>query len=229
MAELILSTTDGSIPSTTVVSGLLAADDGNVTINPLTLSGTQIIPGIVPIFSTSNVPIFSTSGIPLHAAKIIKKKESDLDGYIFIGETNIIIDWSASGRPDLDCLAYWSDNSGYSIGWRPVGNGNGSLGDKNYRMYWYSDNTALGPEHITLITTPGLRCPAEQSPYQYKIHLNFYATGSGPSTAKVTVNFGDTSIFKVITPSTNEHQPATTSDPFVTITFAADGTPTSIT
>lgn len=228
MVELILSTIDGSIPQTTLISGLLAEDDGSVTVDPLTLSGIEIIPGVVPIFSTSGVPIFSTSGVPLHAAKIIKKKESDLDGYTFIGETNIIIDWSASGRPDLDCLAYWSDNSGYSVGWRPIGNGNGSLGDKNYRMYWFSDNTASGPEHITLITTPGLRCPAEQPPYQYKIHLNFYAPGTGPATAKVTVNFGDVSISKVITPSTNEQHPATDSDPYVTITFASDGTPTDI-
>jgi len=192
------------------------------------LSGIEIIPGVVPIFSASGVPIFSTLGIPLHAAKIIKKTESDLDGYTFIGETNIIIDWSASGRPDLDCLAYWSDNSSYSVGWRPIGNGNGSLGDENYRMYWFSDNTASGPEHITLITTPGLRCPAEQPPYQYKIHLNFYAPGTGPATAKVTVNFGDVSLYKIISPSTNEQQPATDSDPYVTITFASDGTPTDI-
>ena len=48
MVELILSTIDGSIPQTTLISGLLAEDDGNITVNPLTLAGTEDYPRHCP-------------------------------------------------------------------------------------------------------------------------------------------------------------------------------------
>ncbi|MDD4101855.1 MAG: hypothetical protein PHU80_04395, partial [Kiritimatiellae bacterium] len=112
------------------------------------------------------------------------------------------------------------------IGWS---HGHGSLADDNYKAWWTADDTGSGPESIALMTTAARRSTLESSPYQYRIHLNFYGyTGSGTPTATVHVTFAGVTISKTITPGTNASTAATPSDPYVTITFAADGTPTSI-
>ncbi len=227
MAEIIISTADGTIIDTEIVyvsgqpnedNGLLNEDDGPVEINDESL-GEPIIPdGAKPLYSTSGVPIFSTSSFPLYESII--EEATNLDGYNVLGEASITISWSGI---DLDCCAYWSDNSAYKVGWSYS---SGSLGNPDYRAWWTGDNTDAGPEKIALLVSPTRRCPAESSPYQFKVHLNYYGTGGGSATVSVT--FGDVTLSTTITPATNAGDPATTSDPYVTITFAADGTPTSI-
>lgn len=231
MTETILSTIDDSIINTAVsdTSRLLTDDDGDVTLDGIGLGGVTVVEGYLPIFSTTGIPIFSTTGIPLHAAVVTKKKESDLSEYTVVGESLITISWDQIeyDRYNLECCAYWLDNQSYKVG---STYGHGSIGNDNYGAYWTGSTANWGPEYIALLTTSDRRCSAESSPYQYRVHLNFYGNpyGSTNNTATVTVDFGATTLSKTIYPSTNTDQPATPSDPFVTITFAADGTPTSI-
>lgn len=228
MADLILSTADESIIDTPLDTNtyLLVETDGQIVIGARSFGRSDDDPsGAVPLYSTSGVPIFSTSGVPVYEGIIIEP--DDLDNYQVIGECQIIIDWSASSRKDLDCCAYWADNSGYFIGWSYEPHG--GLADDNYTAWWTGDDTGDGPEKIALLTSSSRRSSKESSPYQYKVHLNFYAEGSGTSTATVTVTKGDVTLSKTISPSTNQGQAATISDPSVTITFDYSGKPISIT
>lgn len=230
MSTLTISTADGTITDTQIGSGgLLNSDDGGIGVNSVSIGSEETVEiptGARPLFAVSGIPIYSSSGVPIFESIIKAAKESDnLDGYQITGEAHIIISWSGSGYSDLDCCAYWSDNAAYKIGWSY---GKGSMSNSNYRAWWTADNTTAGPETISLITTPTLRCPAESSPYQFKIHLNFYGSGSGTATANVKIIFGETSLNTNITPSTNFEKEATTDDPYVTITFASNGMPTDI-
>jgi len=227
MAEIIISAANGNLTETPVASGLLADDDGPVTIDPVSLG--ESIPGAegeAPIHSSCGYPLFAADGAPLHAAIVTDIPESDFSGYHVIGETEITIDWSASGIEDLDCCAYWADNAIAKIGWSY---GHGSFADDDYKAWWTADNTGSGPEKIALLTTAARRSTKETAPYQYRIHLNFYGyNGHGTPTATVTVRFGAATLSRTISPATRSGAAATPSDPFVTITFAADGAPTSI-
>lgn len=225
METLTISTADGSITDTQVDSGgLLNSDDGSVGIDSRSIGSVTVPEGAKPLYSADNYPIYSLSNVPVYESII--EESDDLSGYQVIGEATITIDWSSSGLSDLDCCAYWSDNSGYKIGWSY---GNGSLWDENYRAWWTGDDTGNGPEQIALLVTAARRCPAESSPYQFKVHLNFYGDSSGGTpTATVSVTVGSTTLSTSITPGTNQGNAATTSDPYVTITFASDGTPTAI-
>lgn len=226
MAELILSTSDGSITNTEVDSSnyLLNEDDGEIVIGERSFGGIEDDPeGAAPLFSTTDVPIFALTGEPVYEGMVIEP--DDFDGYSVIGECQITIDWSASGLSDLDSCSHWSDVSA-TIGWSY---GNGGLNNNNYTAWWTYDNTGSGPEKIALLTSANLRSTLESSPYQYKVHLNFYGDASGGTpTATVTITRGTVTLSKTITPSTNQENAATISDPYVTITFDSDGIPTAI-
>lgn len=225
MALLVISTSDNSITDTRVnPNGLLNQDDGEISADSVELGGITTPEGAKPLFSTTNLPIFATSGEPVYEGVVTLP--DNIDGYQIVGEATITIDWSSSGISDLDSCSHWADNSGSVIGW---GYGNGGLANDNYTAWWTGDNTSAGPETIALITSANARSSKETSPFQYKVHLNFYGdASSGTPTATVTITRGTVTLSKTITPSTNQGEAATISDPAVTITFAADGTPTSI-
>lgn len=229
MVESILSTADGTIIRSGISGGLLSADDGAITIDNISKGGYT--PGAVgdkPLYATigtPNVPIYSTTNVPIYETIMIETPGSDLSDYWVAGEAIITISWDQTSRRDLDCCCYWADNSDHKVGWSW---GNGSLADDNYKLLWTGDNTGLGPEYIHIYTTAARRSTKESSPYQYKVHLNFYGSASGTPTATVYVTFRGLTLSKTIAPATNSGQKATESDPYVTITFANDGTPISI-
>lgn len=226
MSTLTISTADNTIINTVVDNntGLLTPDDGNVDAGSFSAGGVTIPEGAKPIYGSAGVPLFSTAGLPLYES--IVKESDDPDGYQVIDEATITIDWSASGIGDLDCCAHWADNSSHQIGWS---HGQGGLWDDNYTAWWTYDDTGGGPETIALLTHPNARSSKESSPYQYQVHLNFYGdASSGTPTATVTITRRGVTLSKTITPSTNQGQAATISDPAVTITFDASGKPISI-
>jgi len=225
MSTLTISTADGTITNTEVDSaGLLNSNDGSVSAAPVAIGSVTIPSGAKPIFGAAGIPLFSTSGVPVFESVI--DETDNIDGYQVIGEATITIDWSASGISDLDCCAYWADNSGSLIGWS---HGSGGLANDNYTAWWTGDDTGNGPETIALLTASSRRSSKETSPFQYKVHLNFYGNGlGGTPAASVTITRGAVTLSKIITPSTNQGQAATISDPSATITFSSDGTPTTI-
>jgi len=129
----------------------------------------------------------------------------------------ITISWT--GTTDLDICAYWTDVPATTVGW------NNNAAGASPAIQWQGDNVGLGPEYINLGVTAATRL-AGVTTYTFRIHGNFYSGGTG--TANVEVTFGATTLNKDFTPSSHTAQKATTSDPYVTITFAADGTPTAI-
>jgi hypothetical protein len=221
-----LKTSDGSIVDTPITSGLLAEDDGQVIIGDY----LEVTEGTKPIFADigtgADSPLFAnvgdSIGKPLFAAIVEEEQEPEAPGSIS-GFAYIEINWSSATIEDLDCLGYWTDLTAQQLGWNYSA---GSVNDP-FKAVWQGDNTGAGPEYIQVGVDGNEATGVETR--TYKIHLNFYGyRGSGSSTARVTVTYGGVSLYKTITPSTNSGKAATVSDPSVTITFNADGTPASI-
>ncbi len=130
----------------------------------------------------------------------------------------ITVSWGSGIH--LDVIAYWTDVPGVTVGWTvDAGNPGAAIVMHN------QDNVRLGPEHITLGVTAASRL-AGVTTYTFRVHFNFWG-GSG-SGAEIEVRHGAVTLNKAVSPSTNFHVPASKSDPYVTITFNAAGTPLSI-
>ena len=231
---LSLSTRNNSLVITEVSGGLLTEDDGPVVIDDY----MTITEGYKPIYADvgSNVdnPLYATiggSGVsnkPLYEAIVEEEVEPEppgqepgQPGYID-GFAYITISWNGAGYSDLDCCAYWTEKSDQKVGWSY---GAGNI-NQPYKALWQGDDTGNGPEYIQLGVGANIAAGVIQR--KYKIHLNFYGSGTGTATANVSVTFGGVTKNLTIYPSINTGTAATTSSPAVTITFNVNGIPLSI-
>lgn len=227
--DFVLKTEDGSIIDTPATSGVFNSDDGPIKIDDyLTITveeGDQLI--FANIGSSSGSLLHGDIGAGenalLHEAIITETEEgetkppSSISGFAYI-----TISWDGAGYEDLDCCAYWTDLTAQKIGWSYSA---GSVNDP-FKAVWQGDDRGTGPEYIQ-VGVDGNEA-TDVTTLTYRIHLNFYGPGSGTATANVEVTYGGVTLDKDITPNTNRSSKATTSDPYVTITFNANGTPASI-
>ena len=135
----------------------------------------------------------------------------------------ITISWASYGGKDLDICGYWVDQPSIKVGY---GHGSGST-DSTYRSRWKGDNTGSGPEYV-LVGVNENDIASGVTTRKYRIHFNYYNTAGSPAKADVSVRANGVTKRRSSSASTRKSSPASTSDPYVTITFDSDGTPISI-
>lgn len=132
---------------------------------------------------------------------------------------SITVMWSEFGGRDLDICGYWTDRSDVKVGWSW---GYGSTGAE-FESVWEGDNTGSGPEYIHIGVKPGQTLAGGSGNRTYRVHCNYYGSSNGSAKARIKVDCAGKSMSKTISTSNRNGSKATTSDPYVTITFDAAG------
>ena len=136
---------------------------------------------------------------------------------------HITIAWSEWGGKDIDICGYWVDKPEVQVGYS---HGSGSTASA-WRSAWKGDNTGSGPEYV-LVAVAENEILSGVTSRRYRIHFNHYGEAAANPHVRVTVFSNGVTKSKTCRANTRRRSAATTTDPYVTISFDENGTPTSI-
>lgn len=138
---------------------------------------------------------------------------------------NIAIEWSEWGGKDIDICGYWLAHTSGKMGYAHT-SAKQDLSTA-WKSMWKGDNTGSGPENV-LVHVANDELGDSTVERQYRIHFNHYGQAASSPHVRVTVNGNGKTLSKVCSAATRRGNAASTSDPYVTITFDESDTPIAI-